>query len=377
MNIQQAIAQLIGSQNEKSTQNLTQEQSRQVMMQIMSGQATAAQIGAYVIALRMKGETIEEIAGAAQAMREKALSVSAPGTVIDTCGTGGDASGTFNISTTAAFVVAAQGVTVAKHGNRSISSKSGSADLLKMLGVRIDAEHAVVERCLQEVGIGFLFAPRHHSAMRHVAGPRQELAVRTLFNVLGPLTNPASAPFQLVGVYSNTLVEPLARVLGRLGARRAMVVHGSDGLDEITTTTKTQVAEFVAHDTGGHQTDGAGSKEEKDGQVHQYTIEPQQFGFKCATLADLRGGDAEVNAAITRRVLAGEKGPQRDIVILNAGAALSLTLREAETSLMSTEAARTSHVERVRAGVEMATEAIDSGKANHCLEQLIVVSNQI
>ena len=372
MNIQQAIAQLIVSQHDQMGQNLTQEQARQVTEQIMSGQASAAQIGAYLIALRMKGETIEEIAGSAQAMRDKALAIPVSGMVVDTCGTGGDASGTFNISTTAAFVVAAHGVTVAKHGNRSISSKSGSADLLRALGVCIDAELSIVQRCLQEVGIGFLFAPRHHSAMRHVAGPRQELAVRTIFNLLGPLTNPASAPFQLVGVYAANLIEPIARVLGRLGSQRAMVVHGADGLDEISTTSKTQVAEFVAHTIGGHKTAGHETGKEENGQVNLYTLEPEQFGLQRATLADLRGGDAEVNAAITKSILAGEKGPQRDIVVLNAGAALSVT----PACHMSGVTDSSSPVERIRAGVNMAIEVIDSGKARHCLEQLIVVSNQ-
>ena len=363
MNIQQAIAQLVNNKD-KDQQDLSQEQAREVMEQIMSGQASAAQIGAYVTALRMKGETIKEIAGSAQAMRDKALSVSVTGTVVDTCGTGGDASGTFNISTTSAFVVAAQGVRVAKHGNRSISSKSGSADLLRALGVCIDAELPIVERCIEEVGIGFLFAPRHHSAMRHVAGPRQELALRTIFNMLGPLTNPAKAPLQLVGVYAAELVKPIAQVLGRLGSEHAMVVHGADGLDEITTTNQTQVAEFI-------------TQPGQDGEVITYTLEPEQFGLQRASLADLRGGDAEINAEITRRVLAGEKGAHRDIVLLNAGAALSVT-PACRNHLASTDPspADPSPINRIRAGIEMAAEAIDSGKANHILQQLIVVSNQ-
>ena len=354
MNIQEAIAKIVGSQTLTEQSHLSQMEAQQVMEQIMSGQATAAQIGAYLVALRMKGETIDEIAGSAQVMRAKALSVSAPGIVVDTCGTGGDASGTFNISTTAAFVVAACGVTVAKHGNRSISSKSGSADVLKALGVNIEADIAVVQRCLEAVGIGFLFAPRHHSAMRHVAGPRQELALRTLFNLLGPLTNPARAPFQLVGVYAADRVEALAHVLGRLGAQHAMVVHGFDGLDEITTTSKTQVAEFIKPD-----------------RVIQHTIEPEQFGLQRATLADLQGGDAETNAAISRRVLAGEKGPHRDIVLLNAGAALSLL----PTCLSPDETDRLDIVERIGRGITLATTAIDSGKARSCLDHLIAVSN--
>lgn len=354
MNIQEAIAKIVGSQTLTEHANLSQIEAQQVMEQIMSGQATPAQIGAYLVALRLKGETIDEIAGSAQVMRDRALLVSAPGIVVDTCGTGGDASGTFNISTTAAFVVAGHGVTVAKHGNRSISSKSGSADLLKALGVAIEIDIAVVQRCLEEVGIGFLFAPRHHSAMRHVAGPRQELAIRTLFNLLGPLTNPARAPFQLVGVYAAHWVEPLAHVLGRLGAQHAMVVHGFDGLDEITTTSKTQVAEFIKPD-----------------RVMHHTIEPEQFGLQRATLADLQGGDAETNAAISRRVLEGERGPHRDIVLLNAGAALSLT----PACLSPQEVDSLDIVERIARGIALATEAIDSGKARACLEHLIVVSN--
>ncbi len=337
MNIQEAIIQLL------ARDSLTQEQARSVMEQIMSGLASDAQIGGYLIALRMKGETIDEITGSAQAMRAKALALTVSGTVVDTCGTGGDGSGTFNISTTAAFVVAAQGIVVAKHGNRALSSKSGSADLLAALGVNIDAELSVVQRCLAEVGMGFLFAPRHHSAMRHVAGPRRELAVRTLFNLLGPLTNPANAAFQLVGLFADHWVEPIAHVLGRLGVQHALVVHGADGLDEITTTGKTHVAEL-----------------HEGGRVVSYTVEPEQFGLTRVHPLDLHGGDAAANAILTRRVLSGEKGAHRDIVLLNAGAAI-YAARRADTLAI---------------GVEMAAEAIDSGRASHCLEQLIVVSNQ-
>ncbi|MEO5354824.1 MAG: anthranilate phosphoribosyltransferase [Magnetococcus sp. XQGC-1] len=337
MDIQHAIPLLIDGQH------LTQEQARAVTEQIMSGQATDAQIGAYLVALRIKGETVDEITGSAQAMRSKALSLSVPGRLLDTCGTGGDAAGTFNISTTAAFVVAAQGVVVAKHGNRAISSKSGSADLLTALGVNIDAEPPVVQRCLAEAGIGFLFAPRYHSAMRHVAGPRRELAVRTIFNLLGPLTNPANAPFQLMGLFAAHWLEPIAHVLGRLGLSHALVVHGSDGLDEITTTGPTQVAEL-----------------EEGGRVHTYTVEPEQFGLPRARLADLQGGDAQANAAITRRVLSGERGAQRDIVLLNAGAALYAARQAASLA----------------DGIEMAVAAIDSGRAMQSLERLVALSNQ-
>ena len=337
MNIQTAITQLI------TRENLTQDQARSVTEQIMSGQATDAQMGAYLVALRMKGETVDEITGSAQAMRAKALSLSVPGTVVDTCGTGGDAANTFNISTTAAFVVAGQGVVVAKHGNRAISSKSGSADLLLALGVNIEAELPVVQHCLAEVGIGFLFAPRYHSAMRHVAGPRRELAVRTLFNLLGPLTNPANASFQLVGLFAAHWVEPIAHVLGRLGVQHALVVHGADGLDEITTTTHTTVAEL-----------------NETGQVISYTVEPEQFGLARAQLADLQGGDAATNAIITRQILDGEKGPHRDIVLLNAGAAL-YAARQAES---------------IAIGIKQAASSIDSGQARRCLEQLIRLSHE-
>ncbi|MEO5363512.1 MAG: anthranilate phosphoribosyltransferase [Magnetococcus sp. DMHC-8] len=337
MNIQEAIVQLLAGQH------LNQEQARAVMEQIMSGTATDAQIGAYLIALRMKGETVDEITGSAQAMRAKALSLNIPGTVVDTCGTGGDGAGTFNISTTAAFVVAAQGVTVAKHGNRALSSKSGSADLLTALGVNVDAELPTVQRCLAEAGIGFLFAPRHHSAMRHVAGPRRELAVRTLFNLLGPLTNPANASFQLVGLFADQWIEPVAHVLGRLGVRHALVVHGADGLDEITTTASTRVAEL-----------------HEDGRVIVYTVEPEQFGLTRVQPEALRGGDAATNADITRRVLDGEPGAHREIVLLNAGAALYAARR----------------AKNLAAGLQMAAEAIDSGRARRCLEQLILLSSQ-
>ncbi|MEO5340378.1 MAG: anthranilate phosphoribosyltransferase [Magnetococcus sp. MYC-9] len=337
MHIQQAIAHLIAGQH------LTQEQACHVTEQIMSGLATEAQIGAYLVALRMKGETVDEITGSVQAMRAKALTFSVAGTVVDTCGTGGDGAGTFNISTTAAFVVAAQGVVVAKHGNRALSSQSGSADLLTALGVNIDAELPVVQRCLAEVGIGFLFAPRHHAAMRYVAGPRRELAVRTLFNLLGPLTNPANAAYQLMGVFAAHWLEPVAQVLGRLGARHALVVHGADGLDELTTTDRTQVAEV-----------------DEEGRLIVYTVEPEQFGLARARMSDLQGGDAAHNAQITRRVLDGEKGPPRDIVLLNAGAAL-FAARKADT---------------LSVGIGLAAEAIDSGRAHRCLEQLILLSNQ-
>ncbi|MBF0163973.1 MAG: anthranilate phosphoribosyltransferase [Magnetococcales bacterium] len=322
--------------------DLTQDEARWMMERIMSGEMTPAQIGAYLTALRMKGETVEEIAGSALTMRAKAMRVTASGTVIDTCGTGGDGLGTFNISTTVAFVVAACGVTVAKHGNRAISSRSGSADLLLALGVRIDLEPEAVERCLNEGGIGFLFAPRHHGAMRHAMGPRQELGFRTLFNLLGPLTNPAGAPNQLLGVFDARWVEPVARALGRLGSRHALVVHGHDGLDEITTTGSTLVAEWTP-----------------DGRLLRHAWHPEAFGIPLARPEDLAGGDADHNAAITRGILAGERGPRRDIVLLNAAAALLVAGVVADLA----------------AGIARATQAVDSGQARERLERLIHISN--
>ncbi|MBF0191312.1 MAG: anthranilate phosphoribosyltransferase [Magnetococcales bacterium] len=324
--------------------DLTQREARWMMDRIMSGEMTQAQIGAYLTALRLKGETVDEIAGSAMTMRDKATRVVATGEVIDTCGTGGDGLGTFNISTTVAFVVAACGVTVAKHGNRAISSKSGSADLLLALGVKIDLEPAAVERCLREVGIGFLFAPRHHGAMRHAMGPRQELGYRTVFNLLGPLTNPAGAPNQLLGVFDARWVEPMARALGVLGSRHAMVVHGFDGLDEITTTGLTHVAEWTP-----------------EGTVSRYELHPELFGIPLARPEDLAGGDAACNAEISRRILEGEAGPRRHIVLLNAGAALKV-VGKAET---------------IGAGIALAANALDQGRALGCLNHLIHVSNSM
>ncbi|MBF0271013.1 MAG: anthranilate phosphoribosyltransferase [Magnetococcales bacterium] len=324
--------------------DLTRLEARWMMDRIMSGEMTQAQIGAYLTALRLKGETVDEIAGSAMTMRDKATRVVATGDVIDTCGTGGDGLGTFNISTTVAFVVAACGVTVAKHGNRAISSKSGSADLLLALGVKIDLEPPAVERCLKEVGIGFLFAPRHHGAMRHAMGPRQELGYRTVFNLLGPLTNPAGAPNQLLGVFDARWVEPMARALGVLGSRHAMVVHGFDGLDEITTTGLTHVAEWTP-----------------EGVVNRYEIHPELFGIPLARPEDLAGGDAAFNAGITRGILAGETGPRRHIVLLNAGAALKVA-GKAET---------------IGAGIALAANALDRGAALDRLNQLIHVSNSL
>jgi len=336
MEVREILAQVV------SGRDLVQEQARWMMERIMSGEVTPAQIGAYLTALRMKGECVEEIAGSALAMRDKATRVRAEGTVIDTCGTGGDGVGTFNISTTVAFVVAGCGVTVAKHGNRAISSRSGSADLLLALGVRIDLDPSAVERCLREAGIGFLFAPRHHGAMRHAMGPRQELGFRTLFNLLGPLTNPAGASQQLLGVFDARWVEPMARALGLLGSRHALVVHGADGLDEITTTGPTVVAEWTLQQT-----------------LVCRTLHPDDFGLPVATLEALAGGDAATNAVMTRRILEGEPGPRRDIVLLNAGAALMVA----------------GVAEDIAAGLELAARAVDQGAALERLERLIRFSN--
>lgn len=309
---------------------------------IMSGDATPAQIGAFLMGLRVRGETVAEIAGAARTMRAKAASLTAPEGAIDTCGTGGDAQGTFNISTAAALIVAACGVPVAKHGNRALSSKSGSADVLTALGVKIDADFALVKRALKECNIGFLMAPRHHSAMRHVAGARVELGTRTIFNLLGPLANPAGTKRQLVGVFADAWVKPIAEVLGRLGAERAWVVHGSDGLDEITTTGPTQVAEW------------------HHGRVRHFTVTPDEVGLARARPEDLKGGDANHNAAALRRLLDGEGGPYRDIALINAAAALVVAGR----------------ADALAQGVMLAAAAVDNGKARDTLDRLVAITNQ-
>lgn len=285
-----------------SGQTLSQDEAAEAFELMMSGAATPAQIGALLMGLRVRGETVEEIAGAARTMRARALPVRAPEGAIDTCGTGGDAKGSFNVSTCAAFVVAGAGVPVAKHGNRSISSRSGSADVLAALGVNIEAPPATISRCIAECGLGFMFAPAHHAAMRHVASARTELGTRTIFNLLGPLANPAGTKYQVVGVYSAEWVEPIAQVLGLLGVERAWVVHGSDGLDELTTTGVSDVAVL----------DG--------GKVSTFRISPGNAGLPEARPEDLIGGSAVENAAHLRAVLQGMQGPLRDIVLLNAGA---------------------------------------------------------
>jgi anthranilate phosphoribosyltransferase len=286
-------------------QDLDEQEMAEVMTEIMSGEATEAQIGAFMAALATKGETFSELAGAARAMRRKATRVQVTAqTVVDTCGTGGDQAHTFNISTTAAFVVAGCGITVAKHGNRSISSQCGSADLLEALGLRLDVVPEVVEEAIREIGIGFLFAPLYHGAMLHAAKPRREVGIRSIFNMLGPLTNPAGANCQLLGVYAPELTEMFAQALRLLGTKRAMVVHGHDGLDEISICAPTRVSEL------------------KDGAIRTYDLTPQQLLGREAKREDLEGGDPAVNAKITRNILEGEKGPQRDITVVNAAAAL-------------------------------------------------------
>jgi len=285
--------------------DLSETQMSQMITEIFSGNVTDVQIGALIAALATKGETFEELAGAARAMRRKAHRIQAPTAIIvDTCGTGGDAAQTFNISTTTAFVVAGCGVTVAKHGNRSVSSQCGSADLLEVLGVKLDTDPEIVEEAVQEIGIGFLFAPLYHGAMRHAAKARKELGLRSIFNMLGPLTNPAGANCQLLGVYAPELTEMFAHALQLLGAKRAFVVHGHDGLDEISVCAPTRISEL------------------KDGLIRTYDISPEQFFGKLSDSNDLLGGNPEENSRITRKILDGEKGPKRDVVLINSAAAL-------------------------------------------------------
>jgi anthranilate phosphoribosyltransferase len=308
---------------------------------IMSGNATPSQMGALLMALRVRGETVDEITGAARIMRAKAVTIDAPPGTIDTCGTGGDGSGTFNISTAAALVLAGCGVPVAKHGNRALSSRSGSADVLTALGVNIDADMAVVRRCLWEIGIGFLMAPRHHSAMRHVGPTRVELGTRTIFNLLGPMSNPAKARRQLVGVFAPEWVVPMAEVLGRLGAERAWVVHGS-GIDELTTAGVTKVAEF------------------NNGRVIEFDVVPEEAGLKPARIEELKGGEPAHNAALMREVLGGSRGPLRDVVLLNSAAGLVVAGR----------------AEGLRLGADLAAQAIDSGAAQLVLDRLVAMTNE-
>lgn len=334
--IRQAIAKLV------EREDLAQDEAESAMSQIMHGEATPAQIGAFLTALRMMGETVSEVAGCASAMRRSATPVRPNrDNLVDTCGTGGDGAGTFNISTTAAFVVAAAGHGVAKHGNRAVSSKCGSADVLLALGVNLDLDAEQVAACIDTVGFGFLFAPMFHPAMKHAIGPRRELGMRTVFNILGPLTNPAGAERQLIGVYDERLTEPMAHALQAMGTSAAFVVHGADGLDELSTTGVNRVTHLVG------------------GNVRTFDLDPQDLGLPRTTLSHLSGGsDTEENAAIVRSILGGEDhGSRRDIVLLNAGAALTVTSGD------------------IAAGLVQAREAIDSGEAMRRLEHLIEYSN--
>jgi anthranilate phosphoribosyltransferase len=349
--IRQAIARVV------ERQDLDEGQMIEVMSQIMSGECTQAQIGSFITALRMKGETVEEITGAARVMRERATPIRVgrnvldidrddinldQETILDVVGTGGDGTNTFNVSTTVAFMVSACGVKVAKHGNRSVSSACGSADVLERLGVNLDVTPEQVERCINEIGIGFLFAPALHGAMKYAIGPRREIGIRTIFNILGPLTNPANADCQVMGVYRGDLVEKLAGVLHRLGCKHGYVVHGNDGMDEITLTGETLAAEVTPEG------------------VRLFTIKPEAFGFTRCSMEDLRGGNALANAAIVRGILQGEQGPKREIVLLNAAYAL-LAAGKCAT---------------VQDGIALSSEALDSGKALQQLENLITRTNQ-
>jgi anthranilate phosphoribosyltransferase len=322
--------------------SLSEEQAATAMDEIMSGRATPAQVAAFLISLRMKGETVQEITGCARVMREKVTRLNPKRRpLVDTCGTGGDGSNTFNISTTSAFVVAGAGVGVAKHGNRGVSSKCGSADVLQELGVHIEATPSAVERCIDEVGLGFMFAPLYHGAMKFAIGPRREIGVRTIFNILGPLANPAFAESQVVGVYDRNLVEPLAHVLENLGTRHAFVVSGGDGLDEVTTSCTSTIAVT------------------KGGKVDVYEFDPATVGISLSRPEDLSGGDPATNAEIMKAVLEGEKGPRRDIVILNAAFALVAAGRSRNIS----------------EGIEIAAHSIDSRAAIDKLHRLREVSS--
>lgn len=348
--IKRAIARVVEKVDLKESEMI------EVMGQIMSGEATPAQIGSFITALRMKGETIDEIVGAARVMRERATPIRVgrnildidrddinidQETILDVVGTGGDGTNTFNVSTTVSFVVSACGVRVAKHGNRSVSSLCGSADVLEKLGVNLDITPETVEQCINKVGIGFLFAPALHGAMKHAIGPRREIGIRTIFNILGPLTNPAGADCQVMGVYRDELVEKLAGVLLKLGCRHGFVVHGKDGMDEITTTTETLIAEITRQG------------------VSLTTIQPEQFGIKRCSMADLAGGDATANAAIVLAVLGGEQGPRRDIVLINAAYGLLAADKAAD----------------IKEGMALAAVAIDSGRALNQLKQLAQITN--
>ena len=322
--------------------SLTEEQSKEAFDIIMTGNATPSQIGGFLMAMRVRGETTEEITGAALSMREKVVKITAPFGAIDTVGTGGDASGTFNISTASSFIVSAAGVPVAKHGNKALSSKTGAADVLSQLGVNLDCDISVVQKAMDEIGICFLMAPRHHMAMRHVAASRSELGTRTIFNIVGPLANPALVTKQLVGVFSESWVEPMAQVLKSLGSERAWVVHGSDGLDEITTTGITKVAAL------------------DKGDITTFTIHPDDAGIELAQPKDLKGGLPKQNAEALLNLLKGEKGAYRDIVVFNSAAALIISGK----------------VSTLKEGARLAADMIDNGQAKQKLDQLVSITAQ-
>lgn len=336
MNIQEAIKAVVAKRD------LTGDEMTEVMHAIMTGQATPAQIGGFLVGLRMKGETVEEVAAAAKVMRSLSARVTVPQkNLVDTCGTGGDGSGIFNVSTAAAIVAAAAGAKVAKHGNRSVTSKSGSADVLEAAGVKIGLAPDQVAECITQCGVGFMFAPAHHSAMKHAIGPRREMGVRTIFNVLGPLTNPAGAPNQILGVFDRHLLEPMAQVLQKLGSQHVMVVHASDGLDEISIAAETNVAEL------------------KDGKITAYTLAPEELGCSRSKLDSLKVADAIGSLDLMRRVFEGEKGPALDIIALNAGAAIYVS----------------GIANSLRTGIDNARKVIADGGAKAKFAKLIAVSS--
>ena len=337
MNINQAIKAVI------EKKNLNESEMLDVMNSIMTGQTTDAQIGAFLVGLSMKGETIEEITASAKVMRSLAtpVEIKSDKYLVDTCGTGGDGLGLFNISTASAFVVAAAGGKVAKHGNRSISSKSGSADVLESAGVNLNLSPSRISECIAKIGVGFMFAPAHHSAMKHAIGPRKELAVRTIFNVLGPLTNPAKAPNQVMGVYDKNLIEPIANVLKELGSRHVMVVHSDDGLDEFSIADKTYVAEL------------------KDGNVSTYSVHPEDFGLTLGNLKDIRADNADASLALITEAFSGRNGTAKNIISLNAGAAIYVS--GLTTSLQS--------------GIDRANQVLSDGSSQKKLDEYIQISN--
>ncbi len=320
---------------------LSEDESAFIFDNMMAGELTPSQMGGLLLALRVRGETIDELTGGVRIMRERSVKVNVPEGAVDTAGTGGDASGTFNISTASAIVVAASGLVVAKHGNKALTSKSGSADILSALGVNTETEVKIIENCIKKTGIGFIYAPRHHLAMKNVASTRVDLGTRTIFNLLGPLSNPADTKFQLIGVYDKKWLEPMARVLSKFGSERVWVVHGEDGLDEITTTDTTNIVEL-------HK-----------GKINQFSLIPEDVGIPRAKLDDLKGGTSEENAEMMRALLGGYKNPIRDIVLLNAGAMLLIG----------------GIAKDLKDGINIAADGIDSGKATKTLEHLIEISN--